>query len=163
MKGIHPSIHYFSLTSPFYVPLRDNTTRTLQRHDLRENELTLDHIAYILFWPHKDMKGLPGWGMSSMPGSPPRQHKHERRYTPFTHPFIPTRRMWKDDYDIQMIFGDLVGLKRPDICVKCEENPEKTLPRKLVSTGIEPEPAAWQARMLPLAPQQWTDERHKKI
>ena len=33
-----------------------------------------------------------------MPGPPPRQHKHERRYTPGTHTFIPTRRISNDDY-----------------------------------------------------------------
>ena len=34
-----------------------------------------------------------------------------------------------------MIFGDLVGLKLPDICLTGEENPDKTLPRKPVPTG----------------------------
>ena len=38
----------------------------------------------------------------------------------------------KDDYDGQMIFGDLVGLKLQNICLISEENPEKTSPRKLV-------------------------------
>ena len=33
-----------------------------------------------------------------------------------------------------MIFGDLVGLKLPDICFTGEENREKTSPRKLVPT-----------------------------
>ena len=42
----------------------------------------------------------------------------------------------KDDYDDQMIFGDLVGLKLPDICLTGEEKPrKKKSPRKLVSTG----------------------------
>ena len=40
-----------------------------------------------------------------------------------------------DDYDGQMIFGDLVGLKFPDIRLTGEENQEKTSPRKLVPTG----------------------------
>ena len=40
-----------------------------------------------------------------------------------------------DDYDGQMIFLDLVGLKLPDICLTGKENPEKTSPRKLVPTG----------------------------
>ena len=50
--------------------------------------------------------------------------------------------MMMDDYDGQMILGDLVGLKLPDIRFTGEENPEKTSPRKLVPTGIEPGPAA---------------------
>ena len=43
--------------------------------------------------------------------------------------------MMMDDYDDQMIFGDHVGLKLPDIRLTGEENPEKTSPRKLVPTG----------------------------
>ena len=81
------------------------------------------------------MEGLPGWGISSMPGPSPRQHKHERRYIPGTHSFIPTRRIWNDDYCGQMIFGDLGGLKFSHICLTGEEKPEKTSPRKLVPTG----------------------------
>ena len=84
-------------------------------------------ITYILFWPHEDMEALPGWVISPMPGPPPRQHKHERQYTPSTHSVVPTRRMWNDDYDGQMIFGDLEGLKFPDICLTGEEKPPKNL------------------------------------
>ena len=40
-----------------------------------------------------------------------------------------------NDDDGQMIFGDLVGLKLPDICLTGEEKPRKTSPRKLVLTG----------------------------
>ena len=78
--------------------------------------------------------GPPGWVLSTMPGPPPRQHKHERRYTPSTQPFILTRQIWKDDYDGQMMFRDLVGLTLPDICLTGEEKPRKTSPRKLVPT-----------------------------
>ena len=102
------------------------------------------------------MKALPGWVISPMPEPPPRQHKHERRDTPSTHPFILTRRTWKDAYDGQIIFWDLVGLKLHDICLTGGENSEKTSLRKLVPTGIEPGPAAWQARMLSSVPQRWT-------
>ena len=37
--------------------------------------------------------------------------------------------------DGQMIFGDLGGLKLPNICLTDEKNPEKTSPRNLVPTG----------------------------
>ena len=37
-----------------------------------------------------------------------------------------------DDYDGLMIFGDLVGLKLPDIRLTDEEKPRKTSPRKLI-------------------------------
>ena len=60
-----------------------------------------------------------------MPGPPPRQHEHERRYTPVTHPFILTRRIRKDDYDA--VFGDIMSLKLPNICLIGEENPRKNL------------------------------------
>ena len=103
------------------------------------------------------MESLPGWVISSMPGPPPRQHKHERQYTPSTHSVKPTRRIWNDDYDGQMIFGDPGGLKFPDICLTGEEKPRKKHhPGNLSRPGIEPRPVAWQARMLPLAPQRWT-------
>ena len=62
-----------------------------------------------------------------MPGPPPRQHKHERRYTPSMHLFILTRRILKDDYDSQMIFGELVSLKLPGICLTGEQKHRKTL------------------------------------
>ena len=44
-----------------------------------------------------------------------------------TQPFTPTRWIWKDDYGGQMIFGDLVDLKLPDICLTGEEKPWKNL------------------------------------
>ena len=40
-----------------------------------------------------------------------------------------------DDDDGQIIFGDLMGLKLPDVSLTCEEKPQKTLPRKLVPSG----------------------------
>ena len=91
-------------------------------------------ITDMLFWPHNDMEGLPGWVISPMPGPPPRQHKHERQYTPSIHPFIPTRWIWKDDYGGQTIFGDLVVLKFPTFVLQVKKNPEKTSPRKPVPT-----------------------------
>ena len=58
--------------------------------------------------------------------------------------------MIDDDNDGQMIFGDLGGLKLPDICLIGEEKPrQEPHPGNLSRPGIEPEPAAWQARMLP--------------
>ena len=73
------------------------------------------------------MESLPGRVISPMPGPPPRQHKHERQYTSSTHSAIPTRRIWNDDYDGQMIFGDLGGLKFPDISLTGEEKTRKNL------------------------------------
>ena len=47
--------------------------------------------------------------------------------------------MMMDDYDGQMIFRDLVGLKLPDIRLTGEEKPH---PGNLSRPGIEPGPAA---------------------
>ena len=133
-----------------------HTTRALQSHDLSGEGIKLG-ITYILFWPHKDMEGLPGWVVSPMPGSPPRQHKYERQYTPSTHSVIPTRRIWNDADDGQMIFGDLGGPKISwHLSYRWGKAPKKTHPGNLSRPGIEPGPAAWQDRVLTLAPQRWT-------
>ena len=51
--------------------------------------------------------------------------------------------MMMDDYGGQMIFGDLVGLKLPDIRLTAEEKPrKKPHPGNLSRSGIEPGPAA---------------------
>ena len=86
-----------------------------------------------------------------------RDSTNMRQYTPSTQSVIPTRRIWNDDDDGQMILGDLGGLKLHDICLTGEEKPrKKPHPENLSRPGIELGPAAWQARMLPLAPQRWT-------
>ena len=102
-----------------------HAARVLHSHDLSGEGIKL-WITYILFWPHKDMEGLTEWVISPIPGPPPRQHKHERQYTPSTNSVIPTRRIWNDD-DGQMIFGDFGGLKFPDICLAGEEKTRKNL------------------------------------
>ena len=56
-----------------------------------------------------------------------------------------------------MISGDWWCLRFPDICLTVEEKTrKKPQPGNLSRPGIEPEPAAWRARMLPLAPQRRT-------
>ena len=51
--------------------------------------------------------------------------------------------MMMDDYDGQMIFGELVVLKFPDICLRGVEKPrKKPHPGNLSRPGIEPGPAA---------------------
>ena len=141
----------------------------------RERKLCITHI---IFWPYMDMESLPEWVISSMPGSPPRQHKHERRYTPSKYPFILTRRIWKDDYDGQMIFGEPCGpkaswhlsyrwgkIRKKNLTQEtCPESKYKFTRQSIDDyrtinlfprPGIEPGPAAWQASMLPPVPQRW--------
>ena len=72
---------------------------------------------------------------------------------------IPTRRIWNDDYDGQMIFRGPWGPKVSwHLSVRWGKTPKKPHPGNLSLPGIEPEPAAWQASMLPLAPQRWTSD-----
>ena len=128
-----------------------HATRALQSHDLSGEGIKFES----LFWSQKDTESLPGWGISSMPEPPPRQHKHERRHTPFRHPFILTRWIWKDDYDSQKIFWDLCEPSFMTFVLQVTKNPEKTSPRNLSRPRIEPVPAACQARMLSPASPRW--------
>ena len=155
-KEISAIIHLISL-SKFNLPLVGSFTWPMPPGPYRAcRGRELNCGSDILFWPHKDVKGLPGWVISPMPGPPPRPHKHETQYTPSIHPFLPTRRIWKNDYGCQMIFGDLVGLKFPrHLSYRWGKTPKKPHPGNLSRPGIEPGPAAWQARMLPLVPR-WT-------
>ena len=143
----------FPLIGTFYVT---HATRALQSHDLSGEGIKL-WITYILFWPHKDMEGLLGWVISSMPGPPPRQHKHERRYTPGTHSIIPTRRVWNDansgQFDIRGPCGPKVSWH---LSYRWGKTPKKPHPGNRSRPEIEPGPAAWQAHMLLPEPERWT-------
>ena len=137
--------HHLISLSKFNIPLIGTFTWPTPLGPYRATSCQGRELNYgshtLLFWPHKDMKGLPEWVISPMPGPPPRQHKHVRRYTPSTHPFIPTRRIWKDDYGGQMIFGDPVGLKCPDICLTGGEKPRKNLTQEISpDRGSKPGP-----------------------
>ena len=90
-------------------------------------ERKLNYGSHNTFLTTQGYGGPPGWVISPMPGPPPRQHVYERQYTLSTHSVIPTRRIWNDDYDGQMIFGDPGGLQFPDIRFTGEENPRKNL------------------------------------
>ena len=59
--------------------------------------------------------------------------------------------MIMDDNDGQIIFGDLGGLKLPDICVTGEEKPRKNLTQETC-----PNRDRTRARMLAPVPQWWT-------
>ena len=122
--------HLISL-SMFNLPLIGTFTWTTppgpyRATTYRERELNYGSHTY-LFDHTRTWRASPGWVNSPMPGPPPRQHKHERQYTPSTHSVNRTRRIWNDYYDGQMIFGDLRGLKFPDICLTSEEKPRKNL------------------------------------
>ena len=87
------------------------------------------------------MECLPGWGISSLPGPPQRQHEHERRYTQFTPPFILIKWIWNDDYDGQMILGDPWGPKAPwHLSNRWGKTPKKLLLGNLSRPGSNPGP-----------------------
>ena len=96
----------------------------------------MDHIRTFL--STQGHGGPPRMSNQPDAGPPPRQHKHQRQYTPSTHSVIPTRRIWNDDDDGQIIFGDL---KFPDICLIGEEKPRKNLTRETcLDRGSNPGP-----------------------
>ena len=134
--------------------LCDYVARALQGHDLSGEWINSGSHTYF-FWPHKDMEGHPGWEINSINVAT-----------------SETTRTWKTIHTIHTpIHASKVTMKvwlwRPnDIRGPCgrkeswylsytRKNPEKTSPRKLVSTGDRIRTAAWQARMLPPAPQRW--------
>ena len=70
---------------------------------------------------------------------------------------IGARNEMMDDYDGQMIFGDLVGLKFPDIHLTGEEKPpKKPHSRKLVLTGDQTRARCMTSAHAITCPQQWT-------
>ena len=112
-----------------------HAARALQSHDLSREGIKL-WITYILFWPHKDMEGLPRWGTSPKPGAPPRQHKHERQYTPSTHSNHPNKanmEWWllRQPNDIRGSWGPKLSWH---LSYRWGKTPRKTSPRKPVPT-----------------------------
>ena len=99
--------------------------RALQCHDMSGEGIKL-WITCKLFWPHKDMEGLPDEWSAQCRGHL-RDSTNVKDNAHQAHTVIPTRRIWNDDDDGQMIFGDLGGLKFPDICLTGEEKPRKNI------------------------------------
>ena len=60
---------------------------------------------------------------------------------------------WRRPNDIRGPWGPKVAWH---LSYRWGKTPEKPHSGNLSRSGIEPGPAAWQARMLPLAPQRWT-------
>ena len=98
----------------------------------REKELTLDHT---LFDHTRRWRVSPDeWPAKRWVHLRERTTRTWKMIHTITHPFSLTRRIWKDDYDGQMIFGDLLGVRLPAFVLQVCENPEKTSPRKLAPT-----------------------------
>ena len=56
--------------------------------------------------------------------------------------------------------GTLWALRFQTFVLQARKNPEKPHPGNLSRPETEPRPAAWQARILPVAPQRWTVNNH---
>ena len=134
----HSFIHSFIILVqplPFRYLYMTHTTGPYKTTTCRERESTLDHIHTSLT-TQGHLRVSPDEWSRECRGPPLRQHKHERRYTPSTHPFILIRRIWKDDYTAKWYSGGLVSLKLPDIWLTGDWKPrKKTTPRKLVPIG----------------------------
>ena len=108
------------------------------------------------------MEGLPGWGINSMmPAPPPRQHamKDDTHHSR-THSF-QQREYERTIMTAKWCSGNLWGKSYLTFVLQVRKNPGKISPRysNLSRPGIEPGPVAWQARMLPPAPQRWTKNK----
>ena len=84
----------------FYVT---HTSRALESHDLSGEGINSGSYNRPTFLTIQGHRGPPRMRDQLNAGATPRQHKHERRYVPSTHPFMLTSRIWKDDYDSQII------------------------------------------------------------
>ena len=128
----------------------------------RERELTLDHIHIF--------------PTTQRHGGPPRVRDQLNAMATFD-----TTWTWKTIHTIHTPIhsnkANMIGwLWRPnDIRGTCgpkasrhlsyrwAKKPRKNSSMKFIRPGIEPGPAAWQARMLPPAPQRWTTKHSSSI
>ena len=129
----------------FYVTL---ATRALQSHDLSEEGIKLWIMDTYFFDHTRTWRASPDeWSAQSRGHLRDSTNMKDNTHQAHTH----------SSQQGQMLFGDLGGLKFPNICLSGEEKPrKKPHPGNLSRPGIELGPAAWQARIVPLAPQRWT-------
>ena len=131
------NIHLISL-SKFNLPLIGSfyvthAARALQSHDLSGKGIKPCIQTY--FFDHTRTRRASPDESSAPCRSQLRDSINMKDETTGTLSFIPTRRIWTDDYGGQMINRDLVGLKFLIFVLQVSKNPEKTTPRKPVSTG----------------------------
>ena len=104
----------------------------------RKRELTLDHIHTFL--TRQGHGGPPRMSDKLNAVTTFKTTRTLKKHTPFTNIFILRRRIWKHDYVGQMIFGDLVGLKVPYICLTGGKTPKKPHPGTCPDRGSNPGP-----------------------
>ena len=76
--------------------------------------------------------------------------------------------MMMDENDGQMIFGDLGGLKIPDICLICEEKPRKNLTQEICpDRGSNPGPLRDKRACYHMlhsgGPKKWKNEEGERV
>ena len=134
---IHPSIHYLRLASPLQVPLRDSWHSGL----IEPRPVGRGNLLWITYTQghgrSPQMRDQLNAGATS-------ETTQTWKTIHTIDALILSRRIWKDDYDGFLTF-----------VLQVRKNPEKPHPGNLSRPGIEPGPAAWQARMLPPVPQRW--------
>ena len=113
-----------------HVPYRATTCRGRE----------LNYGSHIYFLDHtRTMEGLPGWVIGAMPGPSPRQHKHERQYTPSTlsHPNKANMEWWwRRPNDIRGPWGE--GAKVSwHLSYRWGKTPKKPHPGNLSRPGRE--------------------------
>ena len=125
-----------------------HATRALQSHDLSGEGIKL-WITYILFWPHKDMRASPDEWSAQCRG----QLRDSTNMK--CHPNKANMEWWwrRPNY-IRGPWGPKASRR---LSYRWGKTPRKPHPGNLSRPGIETGPAAWQARMIPLAPQRWTE------
>ena len=135
----------------FYV---NHATRPYRATTWRERELTLDHIHTFLttqgYGGPPRMSDQPNAGATSETAQTGKtiHTKHT-----LSHPNkVNMDWWWWWPNDIRGPWGPKVSWH---LSYRWGKTPKKPHPENLSRPEIEPGPAAWQARMLPLAPQRW--------
>ena len=139
-----------------------HAARALQSHDLSGEEIKL-WITYILFWPHKDMEGRASpdeWSAQCRGHLRDSTNMKDNTHT-HSHPNKANMEwLLRRPNDTRGPCGLKVSRH---LSYRWGKTPKKPHPGNLSRPGIEPGPAAWQALMLPLAPQRWTNALWIKI
>ena len=149
---MHISSHYLSLTPPFTWPTPPGPYRatTCRGRELNygPNTYFFDHTRT---WRASPDEYQPNAGATSETAQ---TWKTIHTKHTLSHPKKANMEWWlRRPNDIRGPWGPKVSWHSS---YRWGKTPKKPRPGNLSRPGIEPGPAAWQARMLPLAPQRWT-------
>ena len=147
--------HYLSLTSSFEVSLRDPRRPGLTEPRLQGRELNYGSHAYFLTTqghggPSR-MSDQPNSGTTSETAQTSKTIHTKHTLSHANKANMEWRLRWPN-----VTRGPWVPKASWHLSYRWGKTPKKPHPGDLSRPGIEPGPAAWQARMLPLAPQRWT-------